>query len=134
MDNINISNIFPDKNINLTNKILDVTSLYELRQKETNFNVESLLIKKDEKRKKLNNKYKKLFELCLRKIKEVNKSDVTDIIYTIPQYIYNLPEYNSIDCLMNIEDELRKMNLDTLILSNIAIFVSWHNLEDNIKK
>ena len=68
---------------------------------------------------------------CLRKIKHQNSLKKTDLIFTISDKIQGIPEYDSIKCLSFIEKTLKTMFMDTLIIDNVSIFISWKNIEEN---
>jgi hypothetical protein len=145
MDNININNLFPLSNSRSSvDKPLDVTSLYNFDRPqnieleanvktEINFSVESIINERKEKKRIIHNRYRKITDMCLNKIKSANKINKTDIVFNIPLTVFGCHEYNSDECLDYMEYKLRKLYMDTYILSKTAIFVSWLNIENNMK-
>ena len=69
--------------------------------------------------------------MCLNKIDLANSIHKIDIIYEIPASVYRCVEYESVECLAYLEERLRKLYMDTLILSGTSIFISWSNVEGN---
>ncbi len=137
MNNINIDNLFPKRGKTL-NRPIDVNNMYyPVKNKKKGyieFNVDQLLYEQDEKKQKIKNEYKSVFNLCLKKIKTANKLNKRDIIYDVPETVLMCPGYNSLDCLLFIEDRLRKLYIDTLIMSLNQIFISWNNVRNNKKE
>jgi hypothetical protein len=130
MDNININNLFPLSNSRSSvDKPLDVTSLYNFDRPQ-NIELEANV---KEKKRIIHNRYRKITDMCLNKIKSANKINKTDIVFNIPLTVFGCHEYNSDECLDYMEYKLRKLYMDTYILSKTAIFVSWLNIENNMK-
>lgn len=130
MDKISIDNLFPKAKCG--NRPLDVYSLYNPRENkrrdEIAFSIENLKSVREEKKKKIYEEYKKLFDRCLRKITEINKKNSTYLIYDIPPAIFGQSNYNPVECLEFIEIRLKKLNIDAMILSNVRIYISWANI------
>ena len=137
MDKINLNNLFPGS-VNRSRKPLNVYSLYNNKKSITenniDFNINNFIAKKEEKKKKLEEIYKKVFRMCLKKINTANKIDQVDIIYDVPDNIFRNPDYDTYECLQFLQKRLRKLFLDALILSNKSIFISWINIESNRDK
>ena len=95
--------------------------------------INTTLNKNENREKKLKTVYKKLLGTCLHKIQILNDRDETDMVYNVPQIYYGFSKYEPFDCLTYIEKKLRKKYLDTYILSETKIFISWKNIEENKK-
>lgn len=138
MDKININNLFPSNVPIDRDKPLDVTTIYNQDPKKTvaRFSVDSLLKRKEERKRKTIDSYRKVYHMILNKISSANKvNDTTEIIYDVPEAIFGCKDYSSTDCLEYIENKLRNVYfMDTLKLSGRSIFISWKNIEDNRKK
>ena len=141
MDQININNLFPKNKHADKNNPLDVKTLFASNpplgeKKKVEFSVDGLLSHKEERKRKIRDQYRKIYYMVLNKIKMVNKiNDTTDIIYDVPEAIFGMKHYSSIECLDYIESKLRSLYyMDTLKLSNKSIFISWKHIEDNRKK
>jgi len=133
MDRISINNLFPSSN---DFKPLDVYSLYHTKEQRTtnkiNFNIDRLIKLREERKNKIFIQYDKIFNMCLNKINSANNLNKTEIIYDVPDAIYGHVDYNRINCLEYIEQKLKDMCLDTLVLNNKTIYVSWLNLSTNL--
>ena len=135
MDRISINNLFPSSN---NFQPLDVNSLYNVNEQRTKnkitFNIDKLVSLREERKKKVFVQYEKIFNMCLNKINLANGLNKNELVYYVPEAVYGYFDYNSINCLEYIEDKLRKMKLETLILDNTSLYVSWENLAKKIKK
>ncbi len=133
MDKINIDNLFSTDS-NKKNP-LDVYSLYNHYERKVSnnikFNIDKLINAKEEKKRKVFQHYRKIYNVCLNKIDIANSIRKTDIIYDVPLYIYRCEEYNIVECLEYLEEKLRDIYMDTLIVPPSSIFISWTNIEDN---
>lgn len=134
MERLNINNMFPESKIR-EDKPLDVRSLYysteKRRSKKVEFKVEDITKRWEEKRKKVVQQYKKVYNMCLNAIKNSNKMNKFDIVYEVPIAVYMCPDYSSVECLEYIEEKLKKLYLDTLIINHFSIFISWVNIKEN---
>ena len=145
MDNINIVNLFTSSYCKAdSHEPLDVRSLFtfykkcnlkinEDNRKTVDFSVDSLINVRKEKKRMIHNKYKRITDVCLNKIKNANKINQTDIIFNVPLTVFGCNEYNPWGCLDYMEYKLRKLHMDTYIMSEITIFISWLNIENNMK-
>lgn len=134
MDRINIDNLFSNNSDN--KRPLDVYSIYQNEDKNKNkikFNIDKLINAKEEKKKKVFIQYNKIYNMCLNKIDTANRINKTDIIYDVPLFIYRCEEYNVLDCLKYLQDKLRDIYIDTLIILPSSIFISWANIDVNRK-
>nr|QBK89007.1 MAG: uncharacterized protein LCMiAC02_01000 [Mimivirus LCMiAC02] len=98
------------------------------------FNAEKLKKIRDAKKNKIKAEYQRKYVICLNRIKKLNKSNITDMIYEIPIMMLNCSRYKPRDCLNYINERLLKQYMDTLILSDSdnRIFISWFHIEENI--
>ena len=130
MDKININNLFPGSSDNYSP--LDVESLFNLNEqknkKKMNFNVERLIKLREERKNKVLSKYEKVFGLCLNKITLANNMNKLEVVYDLPDFMYGSFEYNVFDCLIYIDEKLKNMNLDTLIINENTLYISWADL------
>jgi len=135
MDKISINNLFPSTN---DFQPLDVNNLYNTNDQKVknkiNFNIERLIKLREERKRKILVQYEKIFNMCLKKISLANNLNYTEVIYDIPEAIYGHFDYNPNDCLEYVNNKLKNMHLDTIYMGDKQIYVSWINLEDNMKK
>lgn len=134
MDRISINNLFPTNDF----QPLDVNNLYNTQgnkaKNKLNFNIDRLIKLREERKQKIFIQYDKIFNMCLNRITLANNLNKTEIVYEVPEAIYGHFDYNIHDCIQYLENKLKDMDLDTLILNNRTIYVSWLNLEENRKK
>lgn len=140
MHSINIDNLFPrsKEKERTTPKTIDISTLFHpVAHKDkgyVDFNVDHLLQEQQERKEKIKNEYKRIFNLCLKKIKLANKLDQKDILFDVPESVFMHTKYDPLECLLFIQERLRKLFLDTFIISINQIFISWNNVESNKKE
>ena len=134
MERISINNLFPSNN---TFKPLDVYSLYNTKEQriknKINFSIDRLINLREERKKKILEQYDKVFNICLNKINTANNLNKTETIYEVPNGIYGFIDYKPLECVHYIQKKLHDMCLNTLILSENVLYISWTYLEENIK-
>jgi len=134
MDRININNLFAKNNDDF--KELDVYSLYNPRmnreENKVNFNIQRLIKLREERKKKIYIQYEKIYKMCLNKINTANNMNKLDLVYEIPESIFGHYDYNKMTCLEYIEYKLKKLFIDTCIVTDNSIYISWLNLEKNM--
>lgn len=100
--------------------------------------INELIRKKNSLRFKIINKYTEIFNRCLNRIRVASSSGKTDILFSIPKFIFGFIEYNYNDCCNFIIHRLRKMYMDVTNISNESdnstIFISWYYIELNKEK
>jgi hypothetical protein len=128
MDKLNVQNLFNCQTGN--NKILDVKSIID--KSDNSFDIKKLIESREVKRKKLVDIYRKLYTNCIKKIDVANTIHKTDLLYTIPLSIPDLPEYDSKECLKYIDNQLKMLYFDTYLVNPITIFITWLYIEVNI--
>lgn len=145
MNGININNLFPSLNgASTTNHPIDIRTLYsssrqtpstiENSYKQVNsFDLHKMLETPKIKQEQANAFYKKRFDMILNKIGNAHNFNMTSIICDVPPIVFRCPMYNPQACLDYIEDRLRKLYMDTLILGDRSVFISWVNIEENEK-
>jgi Family of unknown function (DUF5759) len=135
MDKISINNLFPSTH---DFQPLDVNNLYNTNDQKVknkiNFNIERLIKLREERKRKILVQYEKVFNICLKKVSLANNLNYTEVIYDIPEAIYGHFDYNINDCLVYVNNKLKNMHLDTICINDKQIYISWINLEDNMKR
>jgi len=134
MNNISIETLFPTSKGKIKNGKLDVNTLFpeDTRlEDDVYFDVDELANERKNKENKLKKVYRMLMEQCITKIKSANVGDYTDIIYEVPKSVYLCTGYNPHKCLLYIEKKLRKQFIDTLIITDRHLFISWLNVDRN---
>jgi len=137
MDNINIAALFSH---NDGSKVyiggggkLDTNTLFSgisiTGENECSFDSKTLLVINQNKQRNLTKWYNNMYIKCCEKIKASNAQSLTDIICEIPKFVPECPEFSSKDCLKFIKTKLHEQLIKTHIISDCAIFVTWHDLE-----
>ena len=84
------------------------------------------------KREKIRSKLVSCYNLCCEKIQEADNIGLTDLIFEIPNMISMSNIYSKdIDILRYISDKLRKEGLNTYIIDDRKIFITWKFIELN---
>lgn len=137
--NMNIENLMPSNNHNYNRtKKLDVYTISSGKQINTDpdrdFNSNDLLSTIYERRKKLRNWLVDMYNLCCNKIKDADSFGLTDIVFELPPIILENSSYKHRDCIEYISKNLRDQNIDTLILDDSKLFITWKFIELNKEK
>lgn len=133
MHNISVGNLFPTNGSNY--KPLDVYTIYNINnptiksELKEEFNVKKLIKERKDRQLKVYEQYKKMYRLCLNKIKSANKMQTYEIIYEVPHAIFRCPEYVSVDCLNYLEKKLKKLKFEVEIVSLNSVYVNWDNIK-----
>lgn len=131
MDKINIDNIFNGgKSDGSQYEPIDVYNLYNGSKKNIKhkFNANILASKKDEQKKKIINEYKKIYQLCVNRIKIVNSLNKDNMIYEIKGNIMRSANFDCKECLDYIQKKLKKISFNTCIISKTSILISWKKI------
>lgn len=133
MQNISISNLFPKSRFH--NRVLDVYSLCnvdENKLEDEEFSVKSLIIERQERRQLIYDEYRKLYRICLSKIKQANKINRTNLIYTVQKTVYGCTGYIPFECLHYIQTKLEALQLTATIQDEYTILIDWKDIEKKI--
>jgi len=131
MDKLNIENLFNCKTARYDkSNTIDIISIAGKHSNER-FNIKQLIDSRENKRKEVLKNYKKMYNICLKKIDVANKLNKTDLLYTVEEFIPNCPEYNTLDCIKFIQNKLNNFHMDTYEINNKTIFITWYYIELN---
>ena len=84
------------------------------------------------KREKIRSKFVSCYNMCCEKIQEMDNLGLTDLIFEIPNMISMSNIYSKdIDILRYISDKLMKEGLNTYIIDEKKIFITWKFIELN---
>jgi hypothetical protein len=129
MDKITINNLFPTT---CDLQPLDIHSLYNSKQEHVknkiNFNIDRLINLRETRKKRVLIQYEKVYGMCLKKINMANNLNKTEVVYDVPEAAYGYFDYTSIECLKYIEERLKEMKLEILLLDSKSIYISWANI------
>lgn len=134
-ENINVDNLFPsDDNISGTRgRKLDIDTIFScvMLNDEPNitFTTDVLLNKIKKRREKKLLSYRNMLKYCYQRIESADDDYLTDIMFKIVDSVPECKEYNSNECLEYISDKLRSQNIDTIIIDNNTMFITWKYLE-----
>ncbi len=136
MDKINVNMLVPNlQSVNdLTYNTLDVntlSSMNKLNDSASNFNIESLIKVRKEKREKLLETYIKYYNMCIEKIKALNNRNILDVIFEVPSHVPECYGYKSIDCIEFISNKLKLLYMDTYKMNINTLFITWKYIEAN---
>jgi hypothetical protein len=99
---------------------------------DINFNSEDLLKTIKKRREKTRAHLVISYNLCCEKIKEADEAGMTDLIFNLPNMIIMSNIYcKNIDIIRYISEKLKKQNLNTYIVSDTKLFITWKFIELN---
>ena len=130
MDKLNSSNLY-GKYSNGTNKPLNIHTISYPSHKKRKFSINNLINRREEKKKAVEEEYKKIFNDCLDTIDSIDNLDKTDLIYDIPSNVFRCSDYDPKTCMERLQVNLRRLYMDTLVLTDKSIFISWFNIKKN---
>ena len=118
--------------------VLSVYSLYHPKpiKKKHTFSIDNLKKVREVKKQKIEEEYTSKYNECLKTIEQLNDRDESDMIFTIPKFIYECPEYEPKKCLYYIKNELKNnYNIDSTMITPYSMFVTWFDVthEDDTK-
>jgi hypothetical protein len=134
INKLDIETFFPnaDNNISKYNGgRFDIDTLFKINkdnEKLSNFNKMDLLKSIQNKKEKIKKQYIVMYNSCCSKIQDANNYSVTDIIYDIPEFITDFPDYKPQDCIKFIKKQLLKQSFESYIISDTQIFISWFSI------
>jgi hypothetical protein len=137
-DQININKLVSSNFPTNSSQDISVMSLYKSslnNNKSNNLigNVHQLIKVREERDNRLKKEIQKIFDNCMDRIQKVNESGILEIVMTIPKSVYGHPNYVSVDAINYIDQKLKSVYMDTEILSDNEIYVSWDNIKQNME-
>lgn len=135
MNKLSIQSVFSNKNTQIKIGKLDIKSLFQQTEENVEHHCDpnELLIGAKEKQNKLKKYYNNMFKKCWETIIFANKNGLTEITYEIPKFS-EISGYNCKYCILFLCTKLREQKMDTKILNQLEIYISWKNfINNNIK-
>lgn len=134
---MNIETLMPSNNHNYNRqKKIDVYTISDGKkinvEPDRDFNSVELLNTIQERRRKLRNWLVDTYNQCCARIKEANMNGLTDIIFELPEIIVENSAYKHKHAIEYISKNLREQSIDTLILDDKKIFITWKYIELNL--
>lgn len=133
---LNINNLFPLSKTDTGTLCVD--NLFTTFKPQPNIpkvkDLDDIIEAEQEKKKEVAIAYRKMLNECIELFKNHKKYGDFDMVYEIRQFygqVY-IPEIS--ECRDYIMKKLFEIGLDTYPISNRFIFVTWVNLETNLKK
>ena len=136
MDKININNLFVGANagksgeINIKN-IFDTNDNYS--SSSVKVNIDKMISMKEEKKRKAREQYSKIYGICTNKINDAISVGNSELIFDIPYKVPFVIEYSNVECMEYINEKLKDIDMDTILVSDVSIFISWRFIEENMK-
>lgn len=137
---MNIENLMPSNNNNYNrNKGILTVDMISNGSKinvepDRDFDSVKLLNSINDRRKKKRNWLVDMYNQCCAKIKDADDAGLTDIIFTLPEIIVENSSYKHIEAIEYVSKNLRDQKIDTYIIDNRSLFVTWKYLELNLTK
>lgn len=135
---MNIENLMPSNNNNYNrNKGILTVDMISNGSKinvepDRDFDSTKLLNSINDRRKKKRNWLVDMYNQCCVKIKDADDAGLTDIIFTLPEIIVENSSYKHIEAIEYVSKNLRDQKIDTYIIDNRNLFVTWKYLELNL--
>jgi len=135
---MNIENLMPSNNNNYNrNKGILTVDMISNGSKinvepDRDFDSAKLLNSINDRRKKKRNWLVDMYNQCCAKIKDADDTGLTDIIFTLPEIIVENSSYKHIEAIEYVSINLREQKIDTYIIDNRSLFVTWKYLELNM--
>jgi len=86
------------------------------------------------KKRRLNklNCYLKMLQYCHERIKNADELGCTDIEFVVVETYPECRDYDPYECLEFISEKLRQDYFDTIIISDVSMFITWKYIEEKI--
>lgn len=136
---LNIETLMPSNNHNYNrNKgVLDVNMISSGKSininPEKDFDSTGLLNNIIDKRIKKRNWLVDMYNKCCNQIKDANDLGLSDIFFTLPEIIVENSSYKHKEAIEYVSKNLREQKLDTFIINERTLFVTWKYLELNLE-
>lgn len=129
MSNITLSKLYPK---NIANKPLDINTLVmtTYREPTSSFTIEKLVMRRNQEKLKLQAVYENIYTQCLQNIESADNMKRDNTTFEIPLMIYNSNNYDQKECTKYINDKLVQAGLETIVLYDTKIYISWFKIED----
>lgn len=132
--NLCVDNLFPSEiQSGSRGNRFDVETLFANsplnNEPELRFSSDLLLARINKRRNEKLKCYRQMLNYCHSKIAETDSNNGTDIVVTIVESFPECKEYNTNECLEYISNKLREEDINTFILNDNTIFITWYCLE-----
>jgi len=136
LEKLNIENLFSSDGVKPhTNGKIDINTLFKKTDKkeDVDFDAYMLLNTVKKKKKKIIDCHHEIFRSCCETILSVDKSGLTDMIYEVPHFVPECPNYDAEACVDVLKNKIKEQKLSCLKINRTRLFITWNNLEDKLK-
>lgn len=138
---MNVDSLFPsNQKSGERNKKMDVETIFintplNEKPKVSTFSSDMLIDRLKRKEQRKLNFYSDMLAFCHEKIDFADNNGETDLLFTVPLSMSVCKEYEPIECLTFVSDNLRKDDFDTsLYPDSFCLFITWKNIEQKKKE
>lgn len=78
--------------------------------------------------------YNKVLMKVHHRIKVVSKKGESNCFYIIPEFIYGIPKYDTLNCADFLVNRLKKNGFNVIYTFPNLIFISWEHIPSQYKK
>ena len=96
-------------------------------------NIYSLNNARDKKQLNRMQIYKRVLKKCHHKIKLVASKGISFCFYIVPEYLYGIPRYNTLNCATFIVNKLRENGFKVTYTYPNLVYISWEHIPSEIK-
>jgi len=77
--------------------------------------------------------YKKVLKKCHHRIKICANKGESHCFYIIPEFIYGIPKYNTLNCALYIVNKLRQNGFNVSFTYPNLVFINWKHIPSELK-
>ena len=77
--------------------------------------------------------YKRVLKKCHHRIKTISSKGESFGFYVVPEYIYGIPKYDTLNCANYIVNRLRANGFKVLYTYPNLLFISWNHVPSEFK-
>jgi len=77
--------------------------------------------------------YRRVLKKCHNRIKTISKKGDSFGFFVVPEYIYGIPKYDTLNCAKYIVNKLRQNGFKVLYTYPNLIFISWEHIPSEFK-
>lgn len=135
LKSINIENLFGgDTGITQKKSKLDINTLFKKNETDEDYQFCSDVLLKGvkQRKKKLIETHSNIYKTCCDIITKASDAGMTDILFEVPDNVFDCIDYSPHECLLYIRDKLIEQHISTCIRPNKKMFITWHSLEKRL--
>jgi hypothetical protein len=136
MSSFSVNKLFPNSKAKTGN--MSVKTLFSKYQPEEHIppieNIDHIIEEERQKRKQIAIAYRKMLNECIDLFKQYKKYGYLECMYEVKNFYGQVYIPDIEGCRNYISDKLREQGIDTFPISKGHIYMTWVNLEKNLKK